>query len=205
MSSLSVDHLIGIKNLQREDIELIYRTAENFKEVINRPIKKVPSLREITIANLFFENSTRTKLSFELAEKRLSADVINSLGTVFVHGVAVRPGHPVILGIVERTADNGRRTAVPVIGVPGYPVSAAMTGEIFVKPLLARWLGHQPESPVEIEATLTRKMVSPSGDDDYVRMAVGRVGERVLAAPLTRGAGVISSLVRADGIAVIIG
>ncbi len=77
MSSLSVDHLIGIKNLQREDIELIYQTAENFKEVINRPIKKVPSLRDITIANLFFENSTRTKLSFELAEKRLSADVIN--------------------------------------------------------------------------------------------------------------------------------
>lgn len=77
MSSLSVDHLIGIKNLQREDIELIYQTADNFKEVINRPIKKVPSLRDITIANLFFENSTRTKLSFELAEKRLSADVIN--------------------------------------------------------------------------------------------------------------------------------
>lgn len=77
MSSLSVDHLIGIKNLQREDLELIYQTAENFKEVINRPIKKVPSLRDITIANLFFENSTRTKLSFELAEKRLSADVIN--------------------------------------------------------------------------------------------------------------------------------
>jgi aspartate carbamoyltransferase catalytic subunit len=77
MSSLSVDHLIGIKNLQKADIELIYNTAENFKEVINRPIKKVPSLRDITIANLFFENSTRTKLSFELAEKRLSADVIN--------------------------------------------------------------------------------------------------------------------------------
>lgn len=77
MSSLSVNHLLGIKNLQREDIELIFETAENFKEVINRPIKKVPSLRDITIANLFFENSTRTKLSFELAEKRLSADVIN--------------------------------------------------------------------------------------------------------------------------------
>ena len=77
MSSLSVDHLIGIKNLTREDIELIFSTADNFKDVINRPIKKVPSLRDITIANLFFENSTRTKLSFELAEKRLSADVIN--------------------------------------------------------------------------------------------------------------------------------
>lgn len=74
---LSVRHLLGIKDLQKEDIELILHTAENFLDVINRPIKKVPSLRDITIVNLFFENSTRTRLSFELAEKRLSADVIN--------------------------------------------------------------------------------------------------------------------------------
>lgn len=77
MSQLSVDHLIGIEPLSKEDIELIFTTADEFKEVINRPIKKVPSLRDITIANLFFENSTRTRLSFELAEKRLSADVVN--------------------------------------------------------------------------------------------------------------------------------
>ncbi len=77
MKELSVDHLLGIKYLNEEDIQLIFKTADRFKEVINRPIKKVPSLRDITIANLFFENSTRTKLSFELAEKRLSADVIN--------------------------------------------------------------------------------------------------------------------------------
>lgn len=77
MSELSVKHLLGIKYITKEDIELIFQTADNFKQVINRPIKKVPSLRDITIANLFFENSTRTKLSFELAEKRLSADVIN--------------------------------------------------------------------------------------------------------------------------------
>ena len=77
MKKLSVSHLLGIKYLQPEDIHLIFETATHFKEVINRPIKKVPSLRDITIANLFFENSTRTKLSFELAEKRLSADVIN--------------------------------------------------------------------------------------------------------------------------------
>ncbi len=77
MSKLSVEHLLGIKHLQKEDLELIFSTADNFKQVINRPIKKVPSLRDITIANLFFENSTRTKLSFELAEKRLSADIIN--------------------------------------------------------------------------------------------------------------------------------
>ena len=77
MANLSVSHLLGIKNLKLDDIELIFKTADHFKEVINRPIKKVPSLRDITIANLFFENSTRTRLSFELAEKRLSADIIN--------------------------------------------------------------------------------------------------------------------------------
>ncbi len=77
MSNLSVNHLLGIKNITTTDIKLILETAKNFKEVINRPIKKVPSLRDITVANLFFENSTRTRLSFELAQKRLSADVIN--------------------------------------------------------------------------------------------------------------------------------
>ncbi len=77
MAKLSVSHLLGIKHLNLDDINLIFKTADHFKEVINRPIKKVPSLRDITIANLFFENSTRTKLSFELAEKRLSADIIN--------------------------------------------------------------------------------------------------------------------------------
>jgi aspartate carbamoyltransferase catalytic subunit len=77
MNNLSVSHLTGIRDLTVEDIEMIFKTADSFKEVINRPIKKVPSLRDITIANLFFENSTRTRLSFELAAKRLSADVVN--------------------------------------------------------------------------------------------------------------------------------
>ena len=77
MSRLSQKHLLGIKDITRDDIELIFETADNFKEIINRPIKKVPSLRVVTIANIFFENSTRTRLSFELAEKRLSADVVN--------------------------------------------------------------------------------------------------------------------------------
>ena len=81
MDNLSVDHLLGVKFLNKNDLELIFETADNFKEIINRPIKKVPSLRDITIANLFFENSTRTKLSFELAEKRLSADVLNFSST----------------------------------------------------------------------------------------------------------------------------
>ncbi len=127
-----------------------------------------------------------------------SARVVESLGTLLVHGIAVRPGHPVILGLLQV---EGR--AVPVIGVPGYPASAALTGEIFVEPLLARWLGRAPHRPPVLKAHLTRKLASPAGDDDYVRVAVGKVGERWLAAPLARGAGVLTSLVRADGIVVV--
>lgn len=92
MKTLSVNNLLGIKHLNQQDLELIFNTADHFKEVINRPIKKVPSLRDITIANLFFENSTRTKLSFELAEKRLSADVINFSAS----GSSVKKGETLI-------------------------------------------------------------------------------------------------------------
>jgi putative molybdopterin biosynthesis protein len=92
---------------------------------------------------------------------------------------------------------------IPIIGVPGYPVSAALTIEIFVEPLLARWLGRPPAEPQTVTAIMTRKLVSPGGDDDYVRVVAGRVGERLLAAPLARGAGVITSLVRADGLVVV--
>jgi len=128
-----------------------------------------------------------------------SAVVVQELGDLLVHGVAVRPGHPVILGMIRRK--NGSQC--PIIGVPGYPVSAALTGEIFVEPLLARWLGRPPYQPIEIEAKMTRKLTSPPGDDDYVRVVAGRVGDQLLAAPLSRGAGVITSLVRADGIVVL--
>ena len=129
-----------------------------------------------------------------------SARVIEQLGSVLVHGVAVRPGHPVIFGMVKHTHGSGQ---TPIIGVPGYPVSAALTGEIFVEPLLALWTGRQPLQPQVVEAQLTRKLTSPAGDDDFVRVVAGRVGDRLLAAPLTRGAGVITSLVRADGIAIL--
>jgi putative molybdopterin biosynthesis protein len=122
-----------------------------------------------------------------------TASVVEELGTLLVHGVAVRPGHPVILGLV-----NDGKT--PIIGVPGYPVSAALTGEIFVEPLLSHRLGLQQLRKPRLEATITRKLLSPIGDDEWVRVTVGRVGERTVAAPLSRGAAVITSLVRADGI-----
>lgn len=141
-----------------------------------------------------------------------SAQVVQSLGDLLVHGVAVRPGHPVILGMIDRRQAAETLNAahspdldmkIPIIGVPGYPVSAALTAEIFVEPLLARWLGRAGHRPVEVQAQLTRKVTSPSGDDDYMRVAVGQVGDRLLAAPLARGSGVITSLVRADGITII--
>lgn len=126
-----------------------------------------------------------------------TAEIVDELGELLVHGVAVRPGHPVIVGMI------GEENKVPAIGVPGFPVSAALTGEIFVEPLMTRWLGRPGREPAELEVTLTRKITSPAGDEDYVRVAVGEVGERIIAAPLSRGSGVITSLVRADGIMVI--
>lgn len=129
-----------------------------------------------------------------------SAQVVEELGDLLVHGVAVRPGHPVILGMIRLPGEDRK---VPIIGVPGYPVSAALTAEIFVEPLLALWLGRQPARPEEAQAILTRKVTSPAGDDDYMRVALGRVGGKLLAAPLSRGSGVITSLVHADGIAIL--
>lgn len=136
-----------------------------------------------------------------------SAQVVEALGALLVHGIAVRPGHPVIIGMLDRrpqaAAVSSQRSAIPIIGIPGYPVSAALTGEIFVEPLLARWRGQAPAEPATLEAVLTRKVLSPMGDDEYLRVTVGQVGGRVVATPLSRGAGVITSLVRADGLVLI--
>jgi putative molybdopterin biosynthesis protein len=132
-----------------------------------------------------------------------SAKVVEKLGQLLVHGVAVRPGHPVILGVIDNNRGERSNDLVPIIGVPGYPVSAALTVDIFVEPIMAKWLGRRPNELQTEIATLTRKIVSPPGDDDYVRVAVGKVGDRLLAAPLSRGAGVITSLVQADGLAII--
>ena len=147
-----------------------------------------------------------------------SAKVVEKMGTLLVHGVAVRPGHPVILGLIDPQSpiENqkskdliprfGKQIAshpIPIIGVPGYPVSAALTIDIFVEPLIAQWLGRRPKELQVEQVILTRKLVSPAGDDDFIRVAVGKVGDRLLAAPLSRGAGVITSLVQADGLALI--
>lgn len=173
-------------------------TPDNFDDIRSRVAEAATS------ADLILLNAGSSA-----GAEDFSAKVVKSLGELLVHGVAVRPGHPVIIGMISATPDSSHsisdkgQSPIPIIGVPGYPVSTALTGEIFVEPLIARWLGRRPVEPIEMRAALTRKMTSPAGDDDFVRVAVGRVGERTLAAPLQRGSGVITSLVRADGIVVV--
>src|SRR5262249_39788765 len=123
-----------------------------------------------------------------------TARVVADLGMLAVHGVAVRPGHPVVLGVVGST---------PVLGAPGYPVSAALTFDIFAEPLLAELEGATPRRRPRITARLARKLASPLGMDDWVRVRLGGVGGAMVAPPLPRGAGVLTSLVRADGLLVV--
>jgi putative molybdopterin biosynthesis protein len=178
-------------------------TPDNFDAICNQ-VLKAASEHDLILLNA----------GSSAGSEDFSAQVVEKLGTLLVHGVAVRPGHPVILGIIRNQGTSNHESKnhtdaqipfpfVPIIGVPGYPVSAALTGEIFIEPLIARWTGHQSqELPIE-HASLTRKITSSSGDDDFVRVAVGKVGDRLLAVPLARGAGVISSLVRADGLVIL--
>ena len=120
-----------------------------------------------------------------------TAAVIESLGTLQVHGIAIRPGHPVALGIA-----SGK----PVLGLPGYPVSAALTAELLLRPLLDRLLGAETPARPRIRARITRKVLSPIGEDEFLRVKLGRVGENMTATPTQRGAGVVMSLVRSDGV-----
>ncbi|OPX88407.1 MAG: Molybdopterin molybdenumtransferase [Pelotomaculum sp. PtaB.Bin013] len=119
-----------------------------------------------------------------------TADVIQSLGKVLVHGIATKPGKPVILGEIK---------GKPVIGVPGYPVSAYLVMELFVKPLVYRKLGLHPPDIKKVEATVSRKLVSPMGVEEFVRVKLGQVSDKIIATPVSRGAGILMSLVRADG------
>ena len=121
-----------------------------------------------------------------------TAGTVEKLGNLVVHGVAIRPGHPIVLGVV---------TNKPVIGIPGYPVSAVIACELFVRPIIESKLGRAADPNPTAMATMTRRVHSPMGEDEFLRVRLGQVGDRLVATPLQRGAGVISSLVRADGIA----
>ncbi len=121
-----------------------------------------------------------------------TALVVEELGRLLVHGIAVRPGHPVVLGVAQ---------GKPLVGLPGYPVSAMLTAELLLKPLIQGWLGQADSGQrPTVKANITRKVTSPSGEDEFLRVKLGRVGEKMVATPLQRGAGVIMSLVRADGL-----
>lgn len=136
-----------------------------------------------------------------------TARVVASLGRVVVHGIAIRPGHPVVLG-VARGREHGpdalrnptRGQGKPIVGIPGYPASAAMTFDLLVKPVIHAMQGLLPPERPQISARLTQKVYSSMGEDEFLRVTLGQVGEQVVATPLQRGAGVIMSLVRADGI-----
>jgi putative molybdopterin biosynthesis protein len=129
-----------------------------------------------------------------------TAEVVEKVGTLTVHGVAVRPGHPVVLGVVRDDETSG---ATPVLGAPGYPVSAALTFDIFAAPMLSELEGAPPPEGPVARARLARKLASTMGMDDWVRVRLGRVEGQLVATPLPRGAGVLTSLVRADGLLVV--
>ncbi len=154
--------------------------SDNFEELLDAVNEAVTS-HDIVLVNA----------GSSAGREDYTAQVVESLGELVVHGTAIRPGHPVVLGVVEGKA---------VLGIPGYPVSAALTCELFVKPLIERKLGVPPASRNSVEATMARKTLSPIGEDEFLRVRLGRVGNRLVASPVGRGAGVIMSLVRADGI-----
>lgn len=134
-----------------------------------------------------------------------TAAVVEELGRLLVHGIAIRPGHPVVLGLARAVdsvqPNSGQPEYRPIIGLPGYPVSAALTAELLVKPLLEAWLGLPPgPRRPRVTAGITRKVLSPLGEDEFLRVKLGKVGDRLVATPVQRGAGVIMSLVRADGV-----
>lgn len=177
MKQLSTEHLLGIKYLNNDDLNLIFETATHFKEVINRPIKKVPSLRDITIANLFFENSTRTKLSFELAEKRLSADVIN-----FSSGQSsVKKGETLI-----DTVNNILAMKVDIIVMRHYNVGAGVFLSKHINAKIVNAGDGTHEHPTQalldsfsmreaLNSTLKNKKIAIIGDVLHSRVALSNI------------------------------
>jgi putative molybdopterin biosynthesis protein len=182
--------------LDTNSLMLAGQAGEHGCEVLSLPIEPDDPER---IAAAVLEAAQRADLVVVIAGSSAgrgdhTASVVAQVGTLVVHGVAVRPGHPVVLGVVGTT---------PVIGAPGYPVSAALTFDIFAAPLLAALQGTTTVTRQTVAARLARKLASPLGMDDWVRVRLGRVGGRIVATPLPRGAGVLTSLVRADGLLVV--
>jgi putative molybdopterin biosynthesis protein len=149
------------------------------------------AIRDQVAAALIDHDLVAVNAGSSAGSEDYTSKIVAELGQLCVHGIAMRPGHPVILGAAQGKA---------LVGIPGYPVSAAMAFDLLVKPLLYRWQGIlSPQRPT-VQAAITRKTLSPMGEDEFLRVTVGRVGDKIVTTPLAGGAGVISSLVKADGI-----
>ncbi len=162
-------------------IPLRWEITKDDYELLKKQILKATEEADIVLINA---GSSAGREDF-------TVDLVRELGTVITHGVAIKPAKPVILGEINKK---------PVVGIPGYPVSAALACELFVKPLIYHKLGAVPPAEPQMEATISRKLVTPIGVEEFVRVKLGRVGEKTIATPISRGAGIIMSMVRADGI-----
>lgn len=166
-----------------------FRPVPDDVEAIRRALQEAAETCDIIVINA---GSSAGREDF-------TAGIISELGRLIVHGAAIKPGKPVILGVIPATDVRGRRRVKPVVGLPGYPVSAYITCELFVRPLVFRALGlPEPKRP-SARARLARQLPSPMGVEEFVRVKLGRVGENLVATPISRGAGVITSLVKAGG------
>ena len=162
-----------------------------------RPVKDDRELLQEALARAAKENDIVLIIAGSSAgSEDYTAEIIRRAGQVLAHGIAIKPGHPAVLGVVEPPGIG----AVPVIGMPGYPVSCSLVAELFLEPYLSRRLGLRPRRKQIIEAVCPRKLFSNPGLEEFLRVTLGKVDGKTVAAPLARGAGVITSLVRADGI-----
>ncbi|MFZ2359357.1 MAG: molybdopterin biosynthesis protein, partial [Anaerolineae bacterium] len=210
-----LDALDGLDALKPGDIVeynsiVLGALAEEWGCVVSR-LDPLPddfaTIRAATAAALEDHDLVVINAGSSAGSEDFTARVIDSQGQVIVHGIAIRPGHPVVLGVARahaagRVAQRIETSAQgkPIVGIPGFPAAAAMTFDLLVKPLIFAMLGLLPPERPKLAARLTQKVYSPMGEDEFLRVTVGQVGEQVVATPLQRGAGVIMSLVRADGI-----
>ena len=163
--------------------------------VLTNPVPDVPQLLKAAMLEaLDASDVVVVNAGSSAGTEDYTASLVEEMGELLVHGVAIRPGHPVVLGLVA---------GKPILGIPGYPVSAALTLELFLKPVVEAKLGLAPRARERATAVLTRNVLSPMGEDEYLRVRLGVVGDKTVATPIQRGAGVIMSLVRADGLVVI--
>ena len=162
-----------------------------------KPVKDDPELLEQALSRAASENDIVLIIAGSSAgSEDYTAEIIRRTGKVLVHGIAIKPGHPAVLGLVEPPGTG----AVPVIGMPGYPVSCSLVAELFLEPYLSRRLGLQPWRKPMMQAVCPKKLYSNPGLEEFIRVTLGSVDGKTVAAPLSRGAGVITSLVRADGL-----